>query len=143
MSRDLIFSARKKDFRIDWFTGQGAGGQKRNKTALCCRITHKETGLSAVGTKHTSRTKNQEDAFRTLTDKLLEKVLAEEDAKQERPKQVKVIRTYHYERGTVKDHRTKVIRPLKKTLNGDLTPFIEANWRIHMKDDELEEETNG
>lgn len=32
------------DFRIEWFSGSGAGGQHRNKTQNCCRIRHVPTG---------------------------------------------------------------------------------------------------
>jgi len=36
----------KKDFKIDWYSGSGAGGQHRNKHQNCCRIIHIESGFS-------------------------------------------------------------------------------------------------
>ena len=56
----------KKDFRLEWFSGQGAGGQHRNKHQNCCRITHLETGLRAQGTESRDRVSNQRAAFTRL-----------------------------------------------------------------------------
>jgi len=41
----------KKDFKIDWYSRSGAGGQHRNKHQNCCRITHLATGLCEKGTR--------------------------------------------------------------------------------------------
>ena len=45
----------KKDFKLDWFNGSGAGGQHRNKHQNCCRITHIESGLTSIGQDSRSR----------------------------------------------------------------------------------------
>ncbi len=37
---------RDADFRIEWFSGSGAGGQHRNKHQNSCRVHHVPTGLS-------------------------------------------------------------------------------------------------
>ena len=34
------------DFRIEWFSGSGAGGQHRNKHQNSCRVHHIPTGIS-------------------------------------------------------------------------------------------------
>jgi peptide chain release factor 1 len=34
-----------KDFRVEWFSGTGGGGQYRNKHQNSCRLIHIETGL--------------------------------------------------------------------------------------------------
>jgi peptide chain release factor 1 len=43
---DARFDLRSPEhFRIEWYSGSGAGGQNRNKTKNCARITHVPTGL--------------------------------------------------------------------------------------------------
>lgn len=37
-----------KDFRIEWYSGTGAGGQHRNKHQNSCRLTHIPTGMVAT-----------------------------------------------------------------------------------------------
>ena len=38
MTKELLFHAERKDFRIDYFSGTGAGGQYRNKHQNCVRL---------------------------------------------------------------------------------------------------------
>lgn len=54
-NKQLLFSVTKKDLRIDYYKGTGKGGQKRNKTENCCRITHLQSG--AVGKSEEGRSK--------------------------------------------------------------------------------------
>lgn len=54
-NKQLLFSVFKKDFRIDYYKGTGSGGQKKNKTENCCRITHLQSG--AVGKSEEGRSK--------------------------------------------------------------------------------------
>lgn len=61
----------KKDFKIDWFSGTGAGGQHRNKHQNCVRITHIESGLTTTGQNFRERSKNFEDAFKRLASKIV------------------------------------------------------------------------
>ena len=60
----------KKDFRIEWFSGKGAGGQHRNKHQNCVRVIHIESGLSCTGQSYRERKRNFEEAFRSLAEKL-------------------------------------------------------------------------
>jgi len=92
----------KKDFKLEWFSGSGAGGQHRNKHQNCLRITHIESGLMCVGQNSRSRVENQRDAFTRLA----EKVIAwhnMDDTGPERFKATDVIRNYHACRNEVKD----------------------------------------
>ncbi len=108
----------RKDFKVEWFSGSGAGGQHRNKHANCCRITHIESSLKAQSTSHKSRSANQKAAFMTLVSKLV----AAQQPENERNHTQKVVRTYNFERGLADDGDYK--QPIDKTMNGDLENFI-------------------
>ncbi len=114
----------KKDFKLDWFSGQGAGGQKRNKTQACCRITHIETGLTAVGQDHANRVSNQRDAFNRLSKLILAHYNTDES---ERRDTSEVIRNYHAVRNEVHDKASGLKQSYKKVvLDGDLSDMIVA-----------------
>lgn len=109
----------KKDFRVDWFSGTGGGGQYRNKHQNCCRIVHIETGLMATGQSHRERPANQKQAFNSLAQKLIAFYAMPEA---ERRRLTNVVRTYHFERGLADDG--SVSKPVDATVNGDLDDFI-------------------
>ena len=69
--KELLFSVTKKDLIIEPYKGSGKGGQHRNKTMSCVRITHPDSGASAIGTEHREQSRNKKAAFRRLieTDK--------------------------------------------------------------------------
>jgi protein subunit release factor B len=64
--RELLFSVTKKDFKIDYFSGTGAGGQHRNKHQNCVRINHKESGVTVTGQSNRERQANIREAFNSL-----------------------------------------------------------------------------
>ena len=64
--KDLLFSVTKKDFKLHWFSGTGAGGQSRNKNQNCLRLSHPNSGASGTGQSNKSRIANQKEAFNTL-----------------------------------------------------------------------------
>ena len=53
------------DFRIEWFSGSGAGGQHRNKHDCCCRVIHTPTGIMEArqGRKRESNLRDAKDAL--------------------------------------------------------------------------------
>ena len=112
-----------KDFDLQWFSGTGKGGQHRNKHQNCCRITHKETGLSAVGTGSRSRVDNQREAFTQLA----KRILAHYAVPVERRTGAEVIRNYHGVRNEVKDKASGEVALYSDVVEkGDLGPMIEA-----------------
>ena len=104
-----------KDFHVDWFSGQGPGGQNRNKRMNCCRITHIESGLRAVSTKHRTRSANLRDAFHVLASRLL----ALDESQALRRKSDAVVRTYYFERNEIIDHGSGIRSTIEPVLNGE------------------------
>lgn len=66
MKKELLFSITKKDFKINWFSGTGAGGQHRNKHQNCIRLTHIESGVTVTGQSNRERSTNQREAINNL-----------------------------------------------------------------------------
>ena len=121
MNKELHFT--KKDFKIDWFNGSGNGGQGRNKLANCCRITHIESGLSAVGQRHKSRVQNQKEAFNVLASRLIQ--FYSDDVQKD--VNDSVIRNYHAVRNEVHDKASGLKMAYKDVVEKpNLGPMIEA-----------------
>lgn len=68
MSKKLLFSITKKDFKIDTFRAGGKGGQHQNKTDSGVRITHIASGAVAEGRSERSQLANKKAAFKKLTE---------------------------------------------------------------------------
>lgn len=92
----------KDDFRVDWFSGTGPGGQHRNKSQNCCRITHIETGISAQCQDSRSAHRNQASAFRVLAKRLIAYYDSLENESEY--KSDERVRTYNKSRNEVIDH---------------------------------------
>lgn len=111
----------KKDFRIEWYSGSGAGGQHRNKHQNCCRIIHIESGLSAIGTGSRERTANQREAFNSLAKRLIPHLFP----KQEHETNSAVIRNYNESRNEVHDKASGLKMPYSIIID-NINPMIEA-----------------
>lgn len=66
MSKELLFSITKKDFRIDTFRSGGKGGQHQNKRDSGVRITHIESGATGESREERSQKRNKEKALKKL-----------------------------------------------------------------------------
>lgn len=124
----------KKDFKLEWYSGSGAGGQHRNKHQNCCRITHIETGLKAQGTESKERVTNQRVAF----ERLARLIIAHHfDEKKERREDTKPIRNYHAVRNEVHDKASGLKRTYKDVVtDANLTEMIEARKATLITGDE-------
>ena len=65
--RELLYTITKDDFKIEYFSGTGKGGQHRNKHQNCVRLIHKDSGITVVCQNHRKRTANLKEAFITLS----------------------------------------------------------------------------
>jgi protein subunit release factor A len=61
---------RDSDVRIETFRGSGAGGQHRNKTDSCVRMTHIPTGITAIATEQRSQHQNKKVARSRLQSRI-------------------------------------------------------------------------
>ena len=61
----------EREVRITFFKSGGPGGQHKNKTATAVRLQHLPTGIIAVGQRDRSRTRNLDQAFARLQEKLV------------------------------------------------------------------------
>ena len=64
--KEKLFSITRKDLKIDYFSGTGAGGQHRNKHQNCVRIQHPASGAIATGQSSKSRKDNIREAMQGL-----------------------------------------------------------------------------
>jgi len=64
--KKLLFSVTKKDLKIEFFSGTGAGGQYRNKHQNCVRIHHQDSGAIVTGQSNRNRQSNIREAMQNL-----------------------------------------------------------------------------
>jgi peptide chain release factor 1 len=123
------------DLQIDVYRSSGPGGQSVNTTDSAVRITHKPSGIVVSMQDEKSQLQNRERAMRVLRARLLEREIAEQQAKiaSERKAQVgsgersEKVRTYNFPQGRVTDHRIKLTsHNLDGVLGGDLAEFTDA-----------------
>ena len=88
-------------FRFEWYSGTGKGGQHRNKHQNCCRCIHVPTGIQANGTNSRSREDNRRAAYTVCRSRVQAHFHRDRErflAGTER------IRTYHESDNRVTDH---------------------------------------
>ena len=113
------------EFKIEWYSGTGAGGQHRNKHQNSCRITHLETGLIATA-QCRSRLNSLEQAKSSILETLRggdakeQRLSTASDRKQQVGSGMRgdKIRTYRFQDDVVKDHITNKSANLKQVMRG-------------------------
>jgi peptide chain release factor 1 len=134
-AEDVEVEVNQNDLQIDVYRSSGPGGQSVNTTDSAVRITHKPTGIVVAMQDEKSQLQNKEKAMRVLRARLLEREIAEQQAKiaSERRAQVgtgersEKVRTYNFPQGRVTDHRIKLTsHNLDGVLGGELGEFSDA-----------------
>jgi peptide chain release factor 1 len=92
-------------FRFEWFSGTGKGGQHRNKHQNCCRCIHEPTGITANGTASRSREDNKHNSYLVCLARV--KQHFHKDTERFRATDERV-RTYHEADNRVYDHASGV-----------------------------------
>lgn len=115
----------EKDFRIDWFSGTGCGGQFRNKHQNSCRMVHIESGL-IVTAQCRSRQNSLEQAKKEMMTRLQEQSSKSHHGAISKDRKQQVgsgmrgdkIRTYQFKYDVVNDHQTGKSAKCSKVLAG-------------------------
>ena len=65
-TKEPSFSITRKDFKVDYYKGSGAGGQNRNKRETAVRITHIESNAVGECCEQRNQLQNKRVAFDRL-----------------------------------------------------------------------------
>jgi peptide chain release factor 1 len=134
------------DLRIDVFRSSGPGGQSVNTTDSAVRITHLPTGLVVSCQDEKSQLKNKTKAMKVLRSRLLDRLIADQEAERARDRKTQVgtgdrsakIRTYNFPQNRVTDHRIGLtLHSLGDVLAGDLDELVSA-LRLAKEEERLE-----
>jgi peptide chain release factor 1 len=124
-----------KDIRVDVFRSSGPGGQSVNTTDSAVRITHLPTGLVVSQQDQKSQQQNKLKAMEVLRARLLDRMIAEQEAARSRERKAMVgtgdrsakIRTYNFPQSRVTDHRINLsVHNLGDVIDGHLDELVDA-----------------
>jgi len=133
-AQEVDIEINPEDLEITRCRASGKGGQGVNTTDSAVQIQHKPTGMIVRCADERSQIKNKAKAMTVLRTRLLERKIAEENAKYaaQRKEQVgsgdrsEKIRTYNFPQNRVTDHRIDTtLYNLANFIEGDLDPLIE------------------
>ena len=134
-AEEVDIKIEDKDLRIDVFRSGGPGGQSVNTTDSAVRITHLPTGLEVKCQDQKSQLQNKIKAMEILRSRLLDRMVAEQEAARSRERRLQVgtgdrsakIRTYNFPQNRVTDHRIHfTAHNLTDVLDGKIDDLIAA-----------------
>jgi peptide chain release factor 1 len=133
-AEEVDIEIKPDEVEINCCRASGKGGQGVNTTDSAVQIIHKPTGLIVRCADERSQQKNRLKAMTVLRSRLLERKVAEENAKYAAQRKDQVgtgersekIRTYNFPQNRVTDHRVEItLYNLANFVEGDLDPLIE------------------
>jgi peptide chain release factor 1 len=133
-AQEVDIEIKPDELEITRCRASGPGGQGVNTTDSAVQIIHKPSGMIVRCADQRSQQKNKERALTVLRSRLLERKIAEENARYaaQRKKQVGTgernerIRTYNFPQNRVTDHRIELtLYNLPFVIEGTLDPIIE------------------
>ena len=134
-AEEVDIEIRPEDLDISACRASGPGGQGVNTTDSAVQIIHKPTGMMVRCADQRSQLKNKARALTVLRSRLLERKIAEEEAKYAAQRKAQVgtgernerIRTYNFPQNRVTDHRIELtMYNLPTFIEGDIDAMIEA-----------------
>jgi peptide chain release factor 1 len=134
-AEDVDVVIQPNDLKIDVFRSSGPGGQSVNTTDSAVRITHLPTGLVVSQQDQKSQLQNKLKAMEVLRARLLDRMVAEQEAARSRDRRAMVgtgdrsakIRTYNFPQSRVTDHRINLsVYDLPGVMDGDLDELVNA-----------------
>jgi peptide chain release factor 1 len=133
-AQEVDIEIKPEDVEINVCRASGKGGQGVNTTDSAVQIQHKPSGLIVRCADERSQQKNKAKAMTVLRSRLLERKIAEENARYaaQRKEQVgtgersEKIRTYNFPQNRVTDHRIELtLYNLANFIEGDLDPLVD------------------
>jgi peptide chain release factor 1 len=134
-AEDVDVKIEPQDLKIDVFRSSGPGGQSVNTTDRAVRVTHLPTGLVVSQQDQKSQLQNKIKALEVLRARLLDRMIAEQEAARARDRRAMVgtgdrsakIRTYNFPQSRVTDHRINLsVHNLSDVLDGHLDDVVNA-----------------
>ncbi len=134
-AEDVDIRIEDKDLKIDVFRSSGPGGQSVNTTDSAVRITHLPTGMVVSQQDQKSQLQNKLKALEVLRARLLDRMIAEQEAARARDRRAMVgtgdrsakIRTYNFPQSRVTDHRINLsVHNLADVIDGDIDELVDA-----------------
>lgn len=133
-AEEVDVEIKPEELDISVCRASGPGGQGVNTTDSAVQIIHKPTGLIVRCADQRSQQKNKARALTVLRSRLLERRVAEENAKYAAQRKAQVgtgernerIRTYNFPQNRVTDHRIELtLYNLPVVMEGDIDPIID------------------
>jgi peptide chain release factor 1 len=133
-AEDVDVQIDEKDLKVDVFRSSGPGGQSVNTTDSAVRITHLPTRLVVQCQDQKSQLQNKVKAMEVLRARLLDRMVAEQEAERARERRSMVgtgdrsakIRTYNFPQNRVTDHRINLtLHRLEEILAGDMGEVVD------------------
>jgi peptide chain release factor 1 len=133
-AQEVDVEIRPEEVEINVCRASGKGGQGVNTTDSAVQIIHKPTGMIVRCADERSQQKNKATAMTVLRSRLLERKVAEENAKYAAHRKDQVgtgersekIRTYNFPQNRVTDHRVDLtLYNLAGFIDGDIDSLVE------------------
>ncbi|MGI8964827.1 MAG: peptide chain release factor 1 [Limisphaerales bacterium] len=133
-AQEVDLEIKPDDLEINVCRASGKGVQGVNTTDSAVQIIHKPTGLMVRCADERSQQKNRVSALTVLRSRLLEKKVADENAKYAAHRKAQIgtgernerIRTYNFHQNRVTDHRIELtLHNLPTFIEGDIDQMIE------------------